>query len=120
MKNLNGMMVICGNSIEELERGLAALKASLATGKIAGIGGTSIEELEQGMGLLTQMVDTETNATRDKAEVVSTGEVKIVSAKTLEADHTFEKMQAYANNPPIGAHIVQRMIEAYERSLDEK
>lgn len=47
-----GMFVICGNSIEELERDLEAMKMAVAFGKTCGIGGGSIEEVEQAMEMV--------------------------------------------------------------------
>lgn len=47
-----GMFVICGNSIEELERNLETMKMAVAFGKTCGIGGGSIEEVEFGMEMM--------------------------------------------------------------------
>lgn len=47
-----GMFVICGDSIEELERDLEAMKMVVASGKMCGIGGSSIEEVEQAMKMV--------------------------------------------------------------------
>ena len=53
----NNMMVIGGNSIQELELNLEALKKALAMG-ISGmvVGGTSTEDIEKGMQVLKAMV----------------------------------------------------------------
>lgn len=56
MMNYNNNIVLCGNSIEDLENGLVALKSALATGAVMGIGGSSIEEVEAGLDGLRQMV----------------------------------------------------------------
>ena len=52
----NNNIVLCGNSIEDLENGLVALKSALATGAVMGVGGSSIEEVEAGLDGLRQMV----------------------------------------------------------------
>lgn len=54
-----GMFVICGNSIEELERDLEAMKMAVAFGKTCGIGGGSIEEIELGMEMVRGFVEEE-------------------------------------------------------------
>lgn len=54
-----GMFVICGNSIEELERDLEAMKMVVASGKICGIGGGSIEEVEQAMEMMEGFLEEE-------------------------------------------------------------
>lgn len=54
-----GMFVICGNSIEELERDLEAMKMVVASGKICGIGGSSIEEVEQAMEMMEDFLEEE-------------------------------------------------------------
>lgn len=43
------VMVVCGNSIEDLENGVQAMKQALAAGAACGIGGTSLEEVEAGL-----------------------------------------------------------------------
>ena len=52
----NNNIVLCGNSIEDLENGLVALKSALATGAVMGVGGSSIEEVKAGLDGLRQMV----------------------------------------------------------------
>lgn len=52
MMNKNGMMVICGNSIEELEADLSALKAALATGTMMACGGRTLSATEQALKAL--------------------------------------------------------------------
>lgn len=54
-----GMFVICGNSIEELERDLEAMKMVVASGKTCGIGGSSIEEVEQAMEMMEDFLEEE-------------------------------------------------------------
>lgn len=54
-----GMFVICGDSIEELERDLEAMKMVVASGKTCGIGGSSIEEVEQAMEMMEGFLEEE-------------------------------------------------------------
>lgn len=54
-----GMFVICGNSIEELERDLETMKMVVASGKTCGIGGSSIEEVEQAMEIMEDFLEEE-------------------------------------------------------------
>ena len=52
MTTMNGKIVIAGNSIEELERELATVKALVAMGKTYGVGGKSIAEVENGLRMV--------------------------------------------------------------------
>ena len=47
-----GMMYVCGNSIEELEQSLQAMKMAMATGATMGCGGSSIAEVERGIAMM--------------------------------------------------------------------
>lgn len=47
-----GMMMVCGNSVEELEQNLQAMKMAMATGAMMGCGGSSIEDVETGIAML--------------------------------------------------------------------
>ena len=49
---MNGKIVIAGNSIAELERELATVKALVAMGKTYGVGGKSIAEVEDGLKMV--------------------------------------------------------------------
>lgn len=55
----NNVMVVCGNSIEDLENGVEALKNALAGGACCGIGGSSIEEIEQGLKIAKSYLEEE-------------------------------------------------------------
>ena len=55
MKNTNGMMVIMGSSMEELEQALAMAKMGMQMGATVGCGGSSIAEVEQAMANLRNM-----------------------------------------------------------------
>lgn len=48
----NGMLVICGNSIQELEADLMAMKAALDTGKRMACGGSTPDKVEQALAAL--------------------------------------------------------------------
>ena len=53
----NNMMVIGGNSIQELELNLEAMKKAMAAGTTAMVvGGTSTEDIEKGMKVLSAML----------------------------------------------------------------
>lgn len=52
MTTMNGKIVIAGNSIEELERELATVKALIAMGKTYGVGGNSVVEVEEGLKMV--------------------------------------------------------------------
>ena len=48
----NGMFVICGNSIQELESDLMAIKAALTTGKKMACGGSTPDKVEQALAAI--------------------------------------------------------------------
>lgn len=50
--NKYGMMMVCGNSIEELEHELAMLKMAVATGAMMGCGGATLADVEKGVAML--------------------------------------------------------------------
>lgn len=50
------MMVICGNSVAELENDLEALKQTLRTGATCGVGGSSLEDVEMELAMLKDMI----------------------------------------------------------------
>lgn len=64
------MMVICGNSVEELENGLEALKQTLRAGATCGVGGSSLEDVEKGMALMKKMMN-EVESIEKEKEIVS-------------------------------------------------
>lgn len=64
------MMVICGNSIEELEEGLDTLKQTLRAGACCGVGGSSLSEVEKGLTLMKKMMN-EVESVEEKEEVIS-------------------------------------------------
>ena len=47
-----GMMMVCGNSIEELEHDLAMLKMAVASGAMMGCGGATLADVEKGVAML--------------------------------------------------------------------
>lgn len=64
------MMVICGNSVRELEEGLDALKQTLRAGATCGVGGSSLEDVEKGMTLMKKMMN-EVESVEEEEEVIS-------------------------------------------------
>ena len=50
--NKYGMMMVCGNSIEELEQNLAMLKMAVASGAMMGCGGATLADVEKGVAAL--------------------------------------------------------------------
>lgn len=50
--NKYGMMMVCGNSIEELENDLAMLKMAVATGATMGCGGATLADVEKGVAMM--------------------------------------------------------------------
>jgi hypothetical protein len=46
------MIIICGNSIAEVEQDLAMVKMAMASGASVGLGGQSIEDVERAMQML--------------------------------------------------------------------
>lgn len=52
----NGMIVICGNTIAELEKELEMLKLAISTGATMGCGGSTIGGVEQALKALTSAV----------------------------------------------------------------
>ena len=52
MTTMNKKIVIAGNSIAELERELATVKALMAMGKTYGVGGNSVAEVEEGLKMV--------------------------------------------------------------------
>lgn len=57
MMNGKGMLVICGNSVAELEKELEMLKMTVSTGAVMGCGGSTIGGVEQALNALTSAVD---------------------------------------------------------------
>ena len=56
MMNKKGMLVICGNSVAELEKELEMLKMAVSTGAVMGCGGSTIGEVEQALDALTSAI----------------------------------------------------------------
>lgn len=50
--NKYGMMMVCGNSVEELEHDLAMLKMAVASGAMMGCGGATLADVEKGVAML--------------------------------------------------------------------
>ena len=102
-----GMMMVCGNSIEELEHDLAMLKMAVASGAMMGCGGATLADVEKGVAMLGGNLptattcscngsgcgcfdpdtyedeDTELSTIADILEMVATGEIDIDEAYDL-------------------------------------
>lgn len=63
MMNGKGMLVICGNSVAELEKELEMLKMAVSTGAMMGCGGSTIGGVEQALKALTSAVGVDTPPT---------------------------------------------------------
>lgn len=64
------MMVICGNSVRELEEGLDALKQTLRAGATCGVGGSSLEDVEKGLTLMKKMMNEVESVEEEEGEEV--------------------------------------------------
>lgn len=56
MMNGKGMLVICGNSVAELEKELEMLKLAISTGAMMGCGGATLGETEKALSALKSAV----------------------------------------------------------------
>ena len=68
MMNGKGMLVICGNSVAELEKELEMLKMAVSTGAMMGCGGSTIGGLEQALNALTSAVGGTSPIVEDKCK----------------------------------------------------
>jgi hypothetical protein len=66
MMNGKGMLVICGNSVAELEQELKMLKMAVSTGAMMGCGGSTIGGVEQALKALTSAVGGTSPIVEDK------------------------------------------------------
>ena len=66
MMNGKGMLVICGNSVAELEKELEMLKMAVSTGAMMGCGGSTIGGVEQALKALTSAVGGTSPIVEDK------------------------------------------------------
>jgi hypothetical protein len=66
MMNGKGMLVICGNSVAELEKELEMLKLAISTGATMGCGGSTIGGVEQALKALTSAVGGTSPIVEDK------------------------------------------------------
>jgi hypothetical protein len=48
--------VVCGNSVEDVQNGVEALKMAVASGATCGVGGSTMAEVEQGLEAMKQMI----------------------------------------------------------------
>ena len=72
MMNGKGILVICGNSVAELEQELKMLKMAVSTGAMMGCGGSTIGSVEQALKALTSAVGGVLSA-EDECNCVSCG-----------------------------------------------
>lgn len=72
MMNKKGMLVICGNSVAELEQELKMLKMAVSTGAMMGCGGSTIGDVEQALNALSSVVGG-VPSTADECNCVSCG-----------------------------------------------
>ena len=68
MMNGKGMLVICGNSVAELEKELEMLKMAVSTGAMMGCGGSTIGGVEQALNALTSAVGGTSPIVEDKCK----------------------------------------------------
>ena len=67
-----GMLVICGNSVAELEKELEMLKVAVSTGAMMGCGGSTISGVEQALKALTSAMGG-VPSTADECNCISCG-----------------------------------------------
>ena len=48
--------VVCGNSVEDVQNGVEAMKLAIASGASCGVGGSTMEEVEKNLEAMKQMV----------------------------------------------------------------
>jgi Fe-S cluster biogenesis protein NfuA len=53
---MNGMMVVCGNSMEDLRNGVEAMEQAMRSGAVMGVGGSSLADIKSGMAMMEQMM----------------------------------------------------------------
>lgn len=52
----NGMMMVCGNSIEDIKNGVMAMEMAMRSGAVMGVGGGSLADIKNGMAMVEQMM----------------------------------------------------------------
>lgn len=72
MMNGKGILVICGNSVAELEQELKMLKMAISTGAVMGCGGSTIGGVEQALKALTSAMGG-VPSTADECNCISCG-----------------------------------------------
>ncbi len=50
------MMVVCGNSMEDLRNGVEAMEQAMRSGAVMGVGGSSLADIKSGMAMMEQMM----------------------------------------------------------------
>ena len=105
------VMVVCGNSIEDLENGVQAMKQALAAGAACGIGGTSLEEVEAGLRMARALTGATPNRPH-KCNCDCGGVCEECECEDLEEEE--EEPEEDFVLQSVGGRMVQAMIEAYE------
>lgn len=90
MKNY-GMMMVCGNSVEELEQSIAAMKMAMATGATMGCGGATLADVEKGVAMLGGCCH---HAVEDTAPTIAEI-LEMVENGELTADEGIELIHEY-------------------------
>lgn len=49
---MNGMMIVCGNSMEDLRNGVEAMEQAMRSGAVMGVGGSSLADIKSGMAMM--------------------------------------------------------------------
>ena len=52
----NGMMMVCGNSIEDIKNGVKAMEMAINSGAMMGVGGMSFADIQRGMAMMEKMM----------------------------------------------------------------
>lgn len=120
----NGMFVICGNSIEELEADLIGMKAALGTGKRMACGGSSVADVETALKTMKGAV-APTYSTTDLAQGMINAINKMMNAQEdscpcccedgcgccEEDEDVFHDLDEALNSEMYDEYIVERIEE---------
>ena len=99
-----GMMMVCGNSVEELEQSVAAMKMAMATGATMGCGGSTLAEIEKGVAMLGGNCHTAHhhcgcgcchNEVEDTAPPTIAEILEMVENGEIDADEAYDLIHAY-------------------------
>ena len=107
------VMVVCGNSIEDLENGVQAMKQALAAGAVCGVGGTSLEEVEAGLRMAKALTRA-TPSRPHKCNCDCGGVCDECDCDDLWDEEEGEEPEEEYVLQGLAGQMVQAMIEAYE------